>query len=193
MENADKIKEIKRLNNQELLSLLFSNKIRGSDLRKLTTSFATLRELLFADSERMKAIEKVDPRSIGVLKCLREIVERVACEKLAPRISIKSLGNVLDYCKIAMSTLSREQFRILFLNSANMLLFEDVEDHGCVNGIAIYVRNIAFSLCFCHFTFHENSRKLANRYGKSKVKTLYHQTSLESRSFSDYFSAQSSQ
>jgi hypothetical protein len=33
--------------------------------------------------------------------------------------------------------------------------------------------NIAFSLCFCHFTFHENSRKLANRYGKSEVKTLY--------------------
>jgi DNA repair protein RadC len=41
-----------------------------------------------------------------------------------------------------MSTLSREQFRILFLNSANMLLFEDVKDHGCVNGIAIYVRDI---------------------------------------------------
>jgi SAM-dependent methyltransferase len=35
------------------------------------------------------------------------------------------------------------------------------------------IRFIAFSLCFCHFTFHENSRKLANRYGKSKVKTLY--------------------
>jgi exodeoxyribonuclease V alpha subunit len=33
---------------------------------------------------------------------------------------------------------------------------------------------IAFSLCFYHFTFHENSRKLANRYGKSKVKTLYY-------------------
>jgi amino acid permease len=33
--------------------------------------------------------------------------------------------------------------------------------------------SIAFSLCFCHFTFHENSRKLANRYGKSEVKTLY--------------------
>ncbi|MDR0753168.1 MAG: DNA repair protein RadC [Holosporaceae bacterium] len=142
MKNIDKIEYIKCLNNQELLNLLFSNKIRSSDLRKLTKSFTTLRELFFADSDRIKAVEKVDHRGISALTCLREILERASREKLTRRISIKSLGNVLDYCKITMSALSREQLRILFLNSANMLLFEDVEDHGCVNGIAIYARNL---------------------------------------------------
>jgi DNA repair protein RadC len=77
MKNVTEIKEIKHLNNQKLLSLLFSHKIRCSDLRKLTKSFATLRELLFADAERIQAIEKVDLQSINALKCLREIIERV--------------------------------------------------------------------------------------------------------------------
>jgi hypothetical protein len=56
MKNINKIEDIKHLNNQELLNLLFSNKIRSSDLRKLTKSFATLRELFFADAERIQAI-----------------------------------------------------------------------------------------------------------------------------------------
>jgi DNA repair protein RadC len=142
MKNINRIEDIKRLNNQELLSLLFANKIKNSELKKLTKSFTTLQELFFADAERIQAIEKVNLQSIRTLTCMREIIDRVTREKLARRIQIKSLNNVLDYCKITMSALSREQLRILFLNSANMLLFEDIEDHGCVNGIAIYARNI---------------------------------------------------
>jgi DNA repair protein RadC len=142
MENIDKIEDIERLNNQELLNLLFSDKIRSSDLKKLVKSFATLRELFFADADRIQAIEKVDRQSIRTLTCMRELIERVTREKLADRILIKSPDDVLDYCKITMSALSREQLRILFLNNRNTLLLEDIEDHGCVNGIAIYVRNI---------------------------------------------------
>jgi DNA repair protein RadC len=142
MKSIDKIEDIKCLNNQKLLSLLFSNKIRDSDLRKLTKSFATFRELFFADADQIQAIEEIDCQSIRALTCIREIMERIAREKLTRSPLIKSLGNVLDYCKITMSTLSTEQFRILFLNGGNMLLFDDVEGHGCVSGIAIYVRNI---------------------------------------------------
>ena len=142
MKDIDKIEDIKRLNNQELLNLLFSYKVMRSDLKKLTGSFETFRELFFADADRIKTIEKIDLRSIRTLLCMREIMERVASEKLTERPIIKSLDAVLEYCKTIMSTLSREQFRILFLSGANMLLFEDVKDHGCVNGIAIYARNI---------------------------------------------------
>jgi DNA repair protein RadC len=142
MKNIDKIEGIKHLNNQELLSILFANKIKRSDLRKLTKSLETLREVFFADVDRIKAIVKVDNKSIRTLTCIREIIERIAREKLTHSPLIKSLDNVLEYCKITMSALSTEQFRILFLNGANMLLFEDIEDHGCVNSIAIYVRNI---------------------------------------------------
>jgi DNA repair protein RadC len=41
-----------------------------------------------------------------------------------------------------MSTLSVECLKVLFLNGQNMLISESIEAHGCVNNVAIYVRNI---------------------------------------------------
>jgi DNA repair protein RadC len=142
MKNIDKIENIKRLSNQELLSLLASCKIKRSDLKKLTRMFETFRELFFADTDRIQAIEKVDCRSIRTLSCMREIMERVASEKLTERPIIKSLDAVVEYCKTTMSTLSVECLKALFLNGQNMLISESLEAHGCVNNVAIYVRNI---------------------------------------------------
>jgi DNA repair protein RadC len=142
MKSIDKIKDIKRLSNQELLSLLFPNKIRRSDLKKLIRSFETFRELFFADTDRIQAIEKVDHRSIRTLSCMREIIERVASEKLAERQIIKSFDTVVEYCKTTMSTLSVESMKVLFLNGQNMLISELYEEYGSVSGVAIYVRDI---------------------------------------------------
>jgi DNA repair protein RadC len=142
MKSIDKIEDIKRLNNQELLSLLFPSKIRRSDLKKLTRSFETFRELFFADADRIKTIEKVDHRSIRTLSCMREIIERVASEKLTERPIIKSLDAVVGYCKTTMSTLSVECLKVLFLNGQNMLISELYEEYGCVSSVAIYVRSI---------------------------------------------------
>jgi DNA repair protein RadC len=142
MKNIDKIENIKRLSNQELLNLLFSDKIKRSDLKKLTRTFETFRELLFADTDRIQAIEKIDPRSIRTLSCIREIIERIASEKLMERPIIKSFDTVVEYCKTTLSTLSLERLRVLFLNGQNMLISESLEAQGCVNKIAIYVHNI---------------------------------------------------
>jgi DNA repair protein RadC len=142
MKNIDKIEDIKRLSNRELLSLLFSRKIMRSDLKKLTRMFETFRELFFADTNRMQAIEKVDHRSIRTLLCMREIIERVASEKLVERPIIKSFDAVVEYCKTTMSTLSVECLKVLFLNGQNMLISELYEEYGCVSGVVIYFRSI---------------------------------------------------
>jgi DNA repair protein RadC len=133
---------IKCLSNQELLQTLLSNKAKASDLKKLAKSFETFKELFFADADRLKAIDGIDEKTVRLLLCAREIIERSAQEKLKDHPAIKSLRGVLDYCGTTMSALSTEQLRVLFLNGQNMLLFDSVEDYGSVNTIAIYNRNI---------------------------------------------------
>jgi DNA repair protein RadC len=142
MRNIDKIKDVKKLDNHGLLSFIFSCQIETEILEKLKKPFQTFRELFFALPERLKHIEKIDDKTIALLQCIREIIERSAREKLKELSIIKSPDDVLEYCKTTMSTLATEQVRILFLNNNNMLMFDAVEDYGCVNSVAIYVRNI---------------------------------------------------
>ena len=134
--------DIKCFNDHELLELLLSHNAKPSDLQKLKKSFGTLKELLFADSDRIEIVNGIDSATARLLQCIKEIVERVMREKLKGHPVLKSLRNVIEYCKATMSALSTEQLRVMFLNSENMLLFDSVESYGSVNEIAIYNRNI---------------------------------------------------
>ena len=45
----------------------------------------------------------------------------------------KSLENLVDYCRSSMGGLRDEQFRVIFLNSQNEIIAEEIVQEGTVN------------------------------------------------------------
>jgi DNA repair protein RadC len=74
-------------------------------------------------------------------------VIEVACqhllkEQLFERPIINSWSALLDYARIAMGSEAVEQFRVLFLNSKNALITDEVMQIGTIDQTAIYPREI---------------------------------------------------
>jgi DNA repair protein RadC len=53
-----------------------------------------------------------------------------------------SFVDVLDYCRAAMATVEREEFRILFLDKKNGLISEELQGVGTVDHTPVYPREI---------------------------------------------------
>ena len=49
---------------------------------------------------------------------------------------------MVDYCRMAMAHEFIEQFRLLFLDSKNHLLAEEVQQHGPIDHTPVYLRKI---------------------------------------------------
>ena len=57
-----------------------------------------------------------------------------------PRLS--SLTALVDYCRTSMGGLADEQFRVIFLNSQNEIMAEEIVQEGTVNQTVVYPRKV---------------------------------------------------
>ena len=55
---------------------------------------------------------------------------------------LSSWSAVIDYCRAAMAFEEREQFRILFLDSKNALIADEVQQTGTVDHTPVYPREV---------------------------------------------------
>ena len=58
------------------------------------------------------------------------------------RISISSWAAILDYLKVDMGGLGRERFRVLFLDTKNQLIADEVMNEGTVAHAPVYPREV---------------------------------------------------
>ena len=58
------------------------------------------------------------------------------------RQAIKSLDNLVEYCRASMGGLLDEQFRVIFLNSQNEVIAEEIVQEGTVNQTVVYPRKV---------------------------------------------------
>ena len=58
------------------------------------------------------------------------------------RQKIKSLDTLVDYCRTSMGGLPDEQFRVIFLNSQNEIIAEEIVQEGTVNQTVVYPRKV---------------------------------------------------
>jgi DNA repair protein RadC len=49
---------------------------------------------------------------------------------------------LVDYCRTAMGGLADEQFRVIFLNSQNEIIAEEIVQEGTVNQTVVYPRKV---------------------------------------------------
>jgi DNA repair protein RadC len=110
--------------------------------KDLIAKFGSLAGVFAADIEKLQREAKLSEGVIFSLKIINEASLRLLKSKVAEKPVIQSWKALLDYCQAAMSNLTTEQFRIMFLDKKNKLISDEVQQKGTVDQTPVYPREV---------------------------------------------------
>ncbi len=135
----------------ELVELFLFRSIPQRDVKPLAKAllarFGSLGALLAASEEELRTISAIDNkgRTLKVgpevaldIMAMRELGLRISQEPIKGRTVISSWSALLAYVREAMAHQSREQFRVLFLDTKNQLILDEVMNHGTGDQAPVY-------------------------------------------------------
>lgn len=130
----------------ELLELLLFSASPRSDVKplakELIAKFGSFAKVLTASADELEKITGVNISAIAAIKTARESASRLLLAEVTEKPLLNNWVKLLDYCRTEMGHLKNEQFRILFLNSKNMLIKDEVQQEGTINHTMAYPREI---------------------------------------------------
>lgn len=134
------------LSDYELLELLlFSAQPRGDVkplAKRLLKHFGSLGAVLGAEPKLIAEIEGAGDAAVHAVKLAQAISLRTLRDDVMERHVLGSWDAVLRYCDASMAHLKTEQFRILFLDTRNKLIADEVQQSGTVNHVPLYPREV---------------------------------------------------
>ncbi len=129
-----------------LVAILLRIGIEGKDAvtlaRELLKHFGGLRGLLNADKKDLENIKGLGTAKIAQLLAATEIAKRQLKEEIVGKTVINEPEDVLEYLSLSMSNLKEEVFKVIYLNSANVVLAAEDLFKGTVDQSAVYPREI---------------------------------------------------
>lgn len=129
-----------------LVAILLRTGIEGKDAvtfgRELLSHFGGLRGLLSANKKDLEKIKGLGTAKISQLLAATEIAKRQLKEEIVGKTVINSPEDVLEYLSLSMANLKEEVFKIIYLNSANVVLAAEDLFKGTVDQSAVYPREI---------------------------------------------------
>jgi len=134
------------LQDYELLELLLTYALPRADIKPLAKDllahFGTFTKILDATPEALMEIGGLKEASATLIRLVKACSEYYLKEEALQRQPIKSLATLVDYCRTAMGGLADEQFRVIFLNSQNEVIAEEIVQEGTVNQTVVYPRKV---------------------------------------------------
>ncbi|MDT8318428.1 MAG: DNA repair protein RadC [bacterium] len=130
----------------ELLELLLSLAIGRQDVKPLAKlllkKFGSFAGVLDADTNQLLQVEGMGQGSTTAIKLVKESSVKYLRQKSINKSVISSPEALVNYCKAAMTGLRDEEFRVIFLNSKNEIINDEVLCRGTVDQTAVYPRKI---------------------------------------------------
>jgi DNA repair protein RadC len=130
----------------ELLELLLFGAIPQRDLKpvakELLRRFGSFEGVISAKPEELMTVKWVKENAAATLKAVDAAAVRLAKHRVLKREAISSWDALLDYCTVAMARSQTEEFRILFLDRKNVLMHEEIHQHGTVDHTPVYPREV---------------------------------------------------
>ena len=130
----------------ELLELLLSLAIGRKDVKPLAKvllkKFGSFAGVLDADIRQLLQIDGMGQSSAAAIKLVKESSVKYLRQQSINRSIISSPEALINYCKAAMTGLRDEEFRVIFLNSKNEIIDDEVLCRGTVDQTAVYPRKI---------------------------------------------------
>ncbi len=130
----------------EMLELLLFRSIPRQDVKPLAhalmTQFGDLGRVLAATPTQLAAVKGVGEAVVTDLKIVEATAHRIARAKMMRREVISDWQAVLDYCHTTMAHRETEQFRVLFLDTKNILIADEEQARGTVDHVPVYPREV---------------------------------------------------
>ena len=125
-----------------LLGIVQPRKDTKPIAKHLIRLFGSFGGIIGAEVGQLQAVPGIGEMCTAMLKVIHGIVCRILKED-AMRAPIMNSGDrVIDYCRASMAYLGREQNRVLFLNSKNYLIADELKYEGTVDYAYTYPREI---------------------------------------------------
>ncbi len=130
----------------ELLELCLFQAIPRQDTKPIAKAlmnrFGTYAGVLNATPDELCDIKGMGDAAVIALKTVVEAATRLAREEILNQPVLSSWDRVIDYLRIGMGQTKTEQFRILFLDTKNKLIADELHQEGTVNHTPVYPREV---------------------------------------------------
>jgi len=130
----------------ELLEYLLFGVRRQGDTKPtakaLIDRFGSIAGVLAAPTAELAAVKGVSEATIALIAVTTEAARRAVREEIADGPVLSSWSRLIDYLRVAMGHNRTEEFRLLFLDSKNRLIADEVQGTGTVNRTAVYPREV---------------------------------------------------
>ncbi len=134
------------LQDYELLELLLTYAIPRADIKplakKILKHFGSFTRILDASPQALMEVAGLKESSAVLIRLVKALTEHYLKEEVLARPKISSLSALVDYCRTSMGGLADEQFRVIFLNSQNETIAEEIVQEGTVNQTVVYPRKV---------------------------------------------------
>lgn len=130
----------------ELLELVLFHAIPRRDTKPLAKAlirkFGSFASVVNAAPSELEAMDGVGPTVVVALKTVAAASHRLAREQVMGRPVLGSWDRLMDYLRVAMAHEKNEQFRVLFLDTKNGLIADEIQQRGTVNHTPVYPREV---------------------------------------------------
>lgn len=130
----------------ELLELVLFRAIARQDVkplaRRLIEVFGDFNRVLSAPVTQLREVEGVGDAVALEIKVIEAAAHRLSRAKVMQRHVVSSWDALLDYCHTTMAHRTTEQFRILFLDTKNVLIADEEQAQGTVDHVPVYPREV---------------------------------------------------
>ncbi|MFC4292371.1 DNA repair protein RadC [Sphingorhabdus arenilitoris] len=125
-----------------LLMLVIPRKDTKPIAKQLLAHYGSVAALITADAENIAGQPGMGSTSAAAFKIVQAAALRMISEPVREMPILASWQALLDYLRADMAHLTTERVRILYLNSKNMLIRDELTSEGSIDQAAIYVREV---------------------------------------------------
>jgi DNA repair protein RadC len=130
----------------ELIEFLLTLAIPRIDTKpiakRLLNEFGGIAGLLTADAEAIMRNGGISERAAAALKIVHTSALRMLRDPVTAQPVLASWQSLLDYLRADMAHLTIERFRVLHLNSKNVLIRDEIMSEGSIDQAPVYVREV---------------------------------------------------
>lgn len=130
----------------ELVEYLLALAIPRRDTKPLAKlllhEFGSLAQLISADPESLRRVKGMGDTAVAALKIVQATSLRMLKDGFREKPVLSSWDALLDWLRADMGPADIERVRVLYLNSRNMLIRDEVASEGSIDQSAIYVREV---------------------------------------------------
>lgn len=130
----------------ELVELLLTLALPRRDVKPiakdLIAAFGSFADIVVARPEQLSQVKGMGETAVVPFKLVQEAALRLLRQEGRISPQINSFDSLVDYCRAAMSREPIEQFRILFLDTKNKLIADEVQQKGTIDHTAVYPREV---------------------------------------------------